>query len=204
LFGNVPANPVKFKFLYVGVVAVSVKEYVPVVKFMFNAFDSVNPVFKVIVVAVAELLATSIREVPVYVNPVPVILKAVPEATVVISPDVPNAIALVLVLAALNAPQVKLRLFKSIVPFVKVTVLVEPTVRALNKYHPPPTPLKVIGKSNMYPFVDMAFPVVVEANVQAFVPPVRVYLPTAAAICRSPYNVRALFAIVDVPAKPLS
>ena len=40
LFGKIPANPVKFKFLYVGVVAVSVRVYVPVVMFIFKEFVS--------------------------------------------------------------------------------------------------------------------------------------------------------------------
>jgi len=65
VFGNVPLNPVRFKFLYVGVVAVSVRAYVPVVMFTFSAFVSVKPVFSVIVVAVALLFDTLIADVPV-------------------------------------------------------------------------------------------------------------------------------------------
>ena len=88
---NVPANPVKFRFLHV---ALTVSVYVPVVILIFMAVDSVKPLHE-IDDAVELLLLMLIVGVPVYEKFAPVILKNGDPLPVTVIFPVPNARTLV-------------------------------------------------------------------------------------------------------------
>ena len=75
-------------------------------------------------------------------------------------PEVPNANVLDVAPIELNNPQVKVKLFKSSVPLVRVAVLVDPIVNALRSCQLPPTPENVTGASMVIPLVDIVFAVV--------------------------------------------
>lgn len=80
--------------------------------------------------AVAVLFDMLTTSVPVAVNPVDVdILQTLPEFSSVIFP-VPNANVLVFELLLPKDPAVNVLLFRSNVPFVRVTCLVDPSVKA--------------------------------------------------------------------------
>ena len=111
---------------------------------------------------------------------------------------VPNAITLAVLPEELKAAAVSVKSFKLSVPLVNVTVLVEPSVNAPASTNVPPTPLKVIGKSSVLPFVVMVA-VPVSPNVVTLVP--AEYVPPEAGIVKSPKIV--LVVLLNVPVNPV-
>jgi hypothetical protein len=88
--------------------------------------------------------------------------------------------------------------FPSSVPFVSVTLLVDPIVKASARRQDPPTPLKMIGLSNVTPEEVIVFGPEVAANVMAFVVAVNT---VEAPDVKSPKTVTACDP--TVPANPL-
>ena len=110
----------------------------------------------------------------------------------------PNAITLAVLPEELKVAAVSVKSFKLSVPLSNVTVLVEPSVNAPASTNVPPTPLKVIGKSSVLPFVVIVS-VPVPRNVVTFVPAVNV--PPLAGIVKSPKIL--LPVLLNVPVNPV-
>ena len=98
--------------------------------------------------------------------------------TVIPGPHPPIVNARVAVPEVATRPAVKFLLFRSSVPFVRVTVRELSNVRASCNCQVPPTPLNVIGKFTVTPFVVRVFVPDVLANVITGVPDV-VVIPEA-------------------------
>lgn|SRR3989344_1116715 len=125
------------------------------------------------------------------------------EVVVAVSSHVPVPIKIVRTfeLDELNKPIVKLLLFASSVPLVRVTARVAPTVRASASCHVPPTPLKVTAASIVFPLVVMVLVPEVAANVQVGAPlKVKVVV---AEIFKLPYIEIELEPLAQVPEKPV-
>lgn len=120
---NDPANPVKFTFR---LVPPSVSAYVPPVKLISTAFAWViAPVKKEIAVDPVLVTFTVFEPDVEKVVPPRLVAKTDPVPVRLRTPDAPKANVLVLVLAELNAAALRVLLFISSVPLVKVMVPVD-------------------------------------------------------------------------------
>jgi hypothetical protein len=126
------------------------------------------------------------------------VFHTVPDPIQVITPEVPNANARVLVLLEAKSPVLKVKLFKSSVPRLKSNVLVAPRVKfsvSCNVL----APFLIIGKSNATAlFVIVCVPAV-PVNDVMLVPAVKV--TPEAGFVQLPLTV--LVALATVPANPV-
>ena len=99
----------------------------PDVRLMFNLFDAVAPAVPPKLNVLVTDIAADILDVPVNVKPVAVAIdRAVPTKVTLITPVLPNATERTLLLFDEKTPVVMLKLFRSSVPEVNVTVFVDP------------------------------------------------------------------------------
>ena len=128
---NVPVNPVKFKSLTQPDIVTLSDPAVTFTDIALVTEPSVVPNWTVLVTPAAALPLIVKLDVPVKVNPVAVDIRKGFEVLVIalkILPVVPNAIDLVFELLLLNRTQVRVKLFKSNVPVVKVRVVDETVI----------------------------------------------------------------------------
>ena len=111
---------------------------------------------------------------PFKVSPVAVAIFHIVPVPERVHVPLPMVIVLVLLFDELNRPIVKFLLLAVRVPLVKVTVLVEPTIAASPKLNVPPTPLKVTGKSIVWPLLVIVCVPEVAPKVMALAPAVKV------------------------------
>lgn len=133
---------------------------------LLNVFPppaKVTPVAEVSVIFMVEVFWFKVRLVVVLVaHTVPVPAK--------VRVPLPMVSVRVLELLELNNPAVKFFPFASKVPLVSVAVRVLPTIKSSASCQVPPTPLKVIGKSRVCPFVVMVFVPEVALKLKALAP----------------------------------
>lgn len=126
---HVPENPVKFRFLTANA-ALKLSAYVPAVILNEILLVSGNPAPAATLVATAPLLVKLATGVPVIVRFVVVVVVHTDPVPVSVMLPVPKASVLMFELLVLNDPVVSVLLFRSNVPFVRVTILVDPAVSA--------------------------------------------------------------------------